>query len=64
MTGMVPEYLGNKFISRGNISGWVTRSLQQLNIPLLKLNQGSNSFLTKLLKYGIIYHLKSSLANC
>ena len=36
MTGMVPEYLGNKFISRGNISGWATRSLQQLNIPLFK----------------------------
>ena len=35
MTGMAPEYLGNKFIFRGNVSGRATRSLQQLNIPLL-----------------------------
>ena len=47
---MVPEYLGNKFISRGNISGWVTRSLQQLNIPLFKTQSGQQFFSYKIVK--------------
>ena len=56
MMVLAPEYLGKKFISRGNISGRATRSSQQLNIPLfLKVKQGSDPFLIELLIYEIIY---------
>ena len=41
---MVPEYLGNKYIFRGNVSGQATRSSQQLNIPLFKTKTGQRSF--------------------
>ena len=44
MTGMAPEYLGNKFIFRGNVSGRATRSSQQLNIQLFKTKTGQRSF--------------------
>ena len=44
MTGMAPEYLGNKFIFRGNVSGWATGSSQQLNIPLFQTTTGQRSF--------------------
>ena len=44
MTEMPPEYLGNIFISRDNISGRATRSSQQLNIPLFKTHTGQRSF--------------------
>ena len=44
MTSMAPKYLSNKFIFRGNVSGRATRSLQQLNIPLLKTKTGQRSF--------------------
>ena len=44
MTGMAPEYLGYKFIFRGNISERVTISLQKLNIPLFKTKTGQRSF--------------------
>ena len=43
MTGMAPEYLGNKFIFRGNVSGRATRSSQQLNIPFFKTKIGQRS---------------------
>jgi hypothetical protein len=33
MTGMAPEYLSDKCISRGSVSGRATRNSQQLNIP-------------------------------
>ena len=36
LTAMAPEYSGNKFIFRGNVSGRATRSSQQLNIKLFK----------------------------
>ena len=39
-----PEYLSNKFISRGSISGRVTRNSQKLNIPLCKSATGQRSF--------------------
>ena len=42
MTGLSPEYLSNKFISRG--SGRVTRNSQKLNIPLCKSATGQRSF--------------------
>ena len=44
MTGMAPEYLGNKFISRGKISRGATISKQQLNIPFFKTKIGQRSF--------------------
>ena len=44
MTGMVPEYLGNKFIFRGNVSERVTRSSQKLNMSLFKTITGQRSF--------------------
>ena len=36
MKGLAPEYLTNKFISRGSVSGRVTRNSQQLNIHSVK----------------------------
>ena len=44
MTGLAPNYLCNQFISRGSISGRVTRNSQQLNIPLCKTATGQKSF--------------------
>ena len=44
MTGQVPNYLSSNFISRGNISGRMTRSSSQLNIPLSKTKSGQRSF--------------------
>ena len=44
MTSMSPEYLGNKFIFRVNVSGRATRSSQQLNIPSFKTKTGQRSF--------------------
>lgn len=40
MRGIAQEYLGNKFISRGNISGRADRTSQQFNIPLLTTKKG------------------------
>ena len=45
MMGMAPEYLGNKFIFRGDVSRRKTRSSQNLNIPLLKTKTGQVLFL-------------------
>ena len=36
VNGLAPEYLTNKFIPRGSVSGRVTRNSQQLNIPPYK----------------------------
>ena len=44
MTGLSPEYLSNKFISRGSISGRATHDSQKLNIPLCKSATGQWSF--------------------
>ena len=44
MTGVSPEYLSNKFIPRGSISGRATRNSQKLNIPLCKSATGQRSF--------------------
>jgi len=44
MTGLAPEYLTNKFIPEGSVSGRVTRNSQQLNIPLCKTATGQRSF--------------------
>ena len=44
MTGQAPSYLCSNFICSGNVSGWVTRNSQQLNIPLFKTKFGQRSF--------------------
>ena len=44
MNGLAPEYLTNKFIPRGSVSGRVTHNSQQLNIPLCKTATGQISF--------------------
>jgi len=44
MTGLAPEYLTNKFIPRGSVSGRGTRNSQQLHIPLCKTATGQRSF--------------------
>ena len=44
MTGQVPNYLSSNFISRGNITGRMTRSSSQLNIPLFKTKSGQRSY--------------------
>ena len=44
MTGVSPEYVNNKFIPRGSISGRATRNSQKLNIPLCKSATGQRSF--------------------
>lgn len=63
MMGLVPEYLSNKFILRGSISGRVTRSSQQLNIPLCKTATGQKSFYYRIVNVwnAITHELKSSL---
>ena len=43
MTGCVPDYLATKLVTRGQVSGRVTRNSQQLNIPLFKA-AGQRSF--------------------
>ena len=65
MTGMAPEYLGNKFTFRGNVSGRATRSSQQLNIPLFKTKTGQRSFSYRIINIwnNLIYHLKLSSAS-
>ena len=44
MNGLAPEYLTNKFIPRGSVSGQVTLNSQQLNIPLCRTATGQRSF--------------------
>ena len=44
MTGCVPDYLATKLVTRGQVSGRVTRNSQQLNIPLFKTAAGQRSF--------------------
>ena len=44
MTGVSPEYLSNKFIPRGSISGRATCNSPKLNIPLCKSATGQRSF--------------------
>ncbi len=44
MMGMVPEYLSNKFSTRGSVSGRKTRNSEKLHIPLCKTKAGQRSF--------------------
>ena len=51
MTGLSPEYLSNKFISRGSISGRATPNSQTLNIPLCYISNKPELFLLQYCKY-------------
>ena len=44
MNGMAPDYLSEKFVHRGSISGRCTRNSQSLNIPLYKSATGQRTF--------------------
>ena len=63
-TGVAPEYLGNKLISRGNLSGRATRSSQQLNIPLFKTTAGQRSFPCRIVNIWNNLPPKIKLSQC
>ena len=44
MNGMAPDYLSEKFVHRGSISGRCTRNSQSLNISLYKSATGQRTF--------------------
>ena len=50
MTGTAPSYLSSQFVSRGSVSGRVTRQSTQLNIPLLKTASGHRTFYFRIVK--------------
>ena len=52
MTGVSPEYLSNKFIPRGSISGRVTRNSQKFKIkhPTVKISNRPEVFFDIVLK--------------
>ena len=50
MTGTAPSHLTSKFVSRGSVSGRVTRQSTQLNIPLLKTASGHRTFYFRIVK--------------
>ena len=59
-----PEYLGNKFTFRGNVSGRATRSLQQLNIPLFRTKTGQRSFSYRIVNIWNNLPLEIKLSLC
>ena len=61
MTGMAPEYLGNKFIFRGDVSRWKTRSSQNFNIPIFKTKTGQRSFSYRTVFVNIWNNLSSEI---
>ena len=50
MTGQAPGYLSSNFIFRGNVSGRMTRSSQQLHIPLFKTKSGQRTSSYRIVK--------------
>ena len=60
-TGMAPEYLGNKFIFRGDVSRWKTRSSQNFNIPIFKTKTGQRSFSYRTVFVNIWNNLSSEI---
>ena len=44
MTGCVLYNLTSKLVTRGSVSGRITRNLEQLNIPLFKTPAGQRLF--------------------
>ena len=61
MTGMAPEYLGHKFIFRGDVSRRKTRSSQNLNIPIFKTKTGQRSFSYRTVFVNIWNNLPSEI---
>ena len=49
MTGCVPDNLTSKLVTRGSVSGRITRNSEQLNIPLFKTRAGQRLF-----PYGVV----------
>ena len=47
MTDQAPEYLKSLYITRGSVSGRITRNFQRLNIPLFKTATGQKTFYYK-----------------
>ena len=47
MTDQAPEYLKSTYITRGSVSGRITRNFQRLNIPLFKTATGQKTFYYK-----------------
>ena len=47
MTDQAPEYLKSTHITRGSVSGRMTRNFQRLNIPLFKTATGQKTFYYK-----------------
>ena len=47
MTDQAPEYLTSMYITRGSVSGRITRNFQRLNIPLFKTATGQKTFYYK-----------------
>ena len=47
MTDQAPEYLKSMYITRGSVSGHITRNFQRLNIPLFKTATGQKTFYYK-----------------
>ena len=48
-TGCVPDNLTSKLVTRGSVSGRITRNSEQLNIPLFKTPAGQRLF-----PYGVV----------
>ena len=55
MNGMAPDYLSEKFVHRGSISGRCTRNSQSLNIPLYKSATAKERFIIVLFHSGTTY---------
>ena len=49
MTGQAPENLTFMNVTRGRVSGRITRNFQRLNIPLFKTATGQKTFHYKFL---------------
>ena len=47
MTGQAPENLTFMNVTRGRVSGRITRNFQRLNIPLFKTATGQKTFYYK-----------------
>ena len=44
MTGQAPENLTFMYVTRGRVSGRITRNFQRINIPLFKTATGQKTF--------------------
>ena len=62
MMGQAPEYLTSMYITRGCVSGRITRNFQRPNIPLFKTATGQEKFYYK--SAFIWNKLDSSLKLC